>query len=54
VAELIEFTLAGNDGPPMRAVEVNTFRGDQICETKPYYFDATSMVEAAKAEQAQE
>src|SRR5580693_6658647 len=25
VAELVEFTLAGHDGPPMQAVEVNTF-----------------------------
>jgi ketosteroid isomerase-like protein len=48
VAELVEFTLAGNDGPPMQAVEVNSFRGNQICEIRPYYFDATSMVEAAK------
>jgi ketosteroid isomerase-like protein len=54
VAELAEFTLAGNDGPPMQAVEVNSFRGDQICEIRPYYFDATSMVEAAKAKKAQE
>jgi ketosteroid isomerase-like protein len=52
VAELVEFTLAGNDGPPMQAVEVNTFRGNQICEIRPYYFDATSMVEAAKAKRA--
>lgn len=53
VAELVEFTLAGNDGPPMRAVEVNSFRGNQICEIRPYYFDATSMVEAAKARKPQ-
>jgi hypothetical protein len=36
----------------MQAVEVNTFRGNQICEIRPYYFDATSMVEAAKAKAA--
>jgi ketosteroid isomerase-like protein len=53
VAELVEFTLAGNDGPPMQGVEVNSFRGNQICEIRPYYFDATSMVEAAKAKRAQ-
>jgi ketosteroid isomerase-like protein len=52
VAELVEFTLAGHDGPPMQAVEVNTFRGNQICEIRPYYFDATSMVEAARGKQA--
>lgn len=49
VAELVEFTLAGYDGPPMQAVEVNSFRDGKICEIRPYYFDATSMVEAAKA-----
>ena len=52
VAELVEFTLAGHDGPPMQAVEVNTFRGEQICEIRPYYFDATSMVDAAQAKRA--
>jgi ketosteroid isomerase-like protein len=52
VAELVEFTLAGYDGPPMQAVEVNTFRGEQICEIRPYYFDATSMVDAARAKKA--
>jgi hypothetical protein len=51
-AELVEFTLAGNDGPSMQAVEVNSFQGNQICEIRPYYFDATSTVEAAKAKES--
>jgi ketosteroid isomerase-like protein len=53
VAELVEWTLAGFDGPPMQGVEVNSFRGNLICEIRPYYFDATSMVEAAKRKKAQ-
>jgi hypothetical protein len=52
VAELVELTVEGYDGPPMQGVEVNTFRGDLICEIRPYYFDATSMVEAARKKQA--
>lgn len=52
VAELVEFTLAENDGPPMQAVEVNSFRSNQICEIRPYYFDATLMVQAAKTNEA--
>jgi hypothetical protein len=41
--------LAGYDGPAMQAVKGNSFRGSQICEFRLYYFDATSMVEAARA-----
>ncbi|HEY1530587.1 MAG TPA: nuclear transport factor 2 family protein [Galbitalea sp.] len=51
VAELVEFSLAGNDGPPMQGVEVNSFRDGKICEIRPYYFDATSMIEAAKVKE---
>lgn len=44
--ELVEFTLAGDDGPPFQVAEVFTFQGNQIREVRPYYFDPTPMVDA--------
>jgi ketosteroid isomerase-like protein len=45
--ELVEFTLAGDDGPPFQVAEVIRFRGNQICEIRPFYFDPAPMVDAA-------
>ncbi len=44
--ELVEFTLAGDDGPPFRVAEVFRFQGNQIREIRPFYFDPTPMVAA--------
>jgi ketosteroid isomerase-like protein len=45
--EIVEFTLAGDAGPPFQAAEVIRFRGNQICEIRPYYFDPAPMIAAA-------
>ncbi len=44
--ELVEFTLAGDDGPPFQVAEVFRFQGNQIREIRPFYFDPTPMVDA--------
>ncbi|HEX5253183.1 MAG TPA: nuclear transport factor 2 family protein [Mycobacterium sp.] len=33
--ELVEFTLADHDGPPVQVLELNRFRGHHICESAP-------------------
>ncbi len=45
--EIVEFTLAGHDGPPAQVAEVISFRGNQICEIRPFYFDPAPFIEAA-------
>jgi len=45
--EIVEFTLAGDAGPPFQAAEVIRFRGNQICEIRPFYFDPAPMIAAA-------
>lgn len=45
--DIVEWTLAGDDGPPMQGAELIRFRGHQICEIKPFYFDASPMLAAA-------
>lgn len=42
-----EFTLAGHDGPPVEVAEVVWFRGNQICEIRPFYFDPEPFIAAA-------
>jgi ketosteroid isomerase-like protein len=50
--ELVEFTLAGDDGPPFQVAEVIRFRGNQICEIRPFYFDPAPMIAAAARRKA--
>jgi hypothetical protein len=44
--EIVEFTLAGYDGPPVQVAELIQFRDDKICEICPFYFDAAPMLGA--------
>lgn len=37
--EIVEFSLAGHDGPKPQVAELIRFRGDRICEIRPYYSD---------------
>lgn len=37
--EIVEFTLNGHDGPPPQVAELVRFRGDRICEIRPFYSD---------------
>lgn len=46
--ELVEFTLDGHDGPALAVAEVIKFRGNQICEIRPYYYDPLPMIELAR------
>ncbi|MGC2654302.1 MAG: nuclear transport factor 2 family protein [Mycobacterium sp.] len=46
--EIVEFTLAGDDGPPVQVLELNLFRGNQICEIRPFYSDPAPMLAAAE------
>lgn len=50
--ELVEFTLDGHDGPPVKVAEVIRFRGDQIAEIRPYYHDPQPMIELAAKRKA--
>lgn len=52
VVKIVEFTLTGYDGPPIAVVEVSRFRGKQICEVRPFYFDARPMIEVAAQRRA--
>jgi ketosteroid isomerase-like protein len=45
--KIVEFTLGGYDGPPVQVLELNQFRGNQICEIRPFYFDPAPMIDAA-------
>jgi ketosteroid isomerase-like protein len=45
--EIVEFTLDGYEGPPVQVAEVIRFRGNLICEIRPFYFDARPMIEVA-------
>lgn len=45
--EIVEFTLAGHEGPPPHVAEVIRFEGTQICEIRPFYFDPAPFIEAA-------
>ena len=51
---LVEFRFAGDDGPPARVAEALRFRGKQICEVRPYYFDLAPMLAAAARREAGE
>jgi len=48
VIAVIELVL-GPDNDRVQIAELFRFRGDKVCEIRPYYFDPTPMVEAAAA-----
>ena len=50
--EIVEFRLLGDDAEPFHVTEVIHFRGNQICEIRPYYFDVTRMAAAAQRKAA--
>ncbi|MEU3735157.1 nuclear transport factor 2 family protein [Streptomyces sp. NPDC033538] len=43
--EIVEFSLA--DGSTVDGAEVIRFRGHQICDIRPFYFDPTPMIAVA-------
>lgn len=43
--EIVEFSLA--DGSTVEAAEMVKFRGHQICEIRPFFFDPAPMISAA-------
>jgi ketosteroid isomerase-like protein len=45
--EIVEFTLAGHDGPPVQVAELNLFRDNKICEIRPFYSDPTPWIDTA-------
>lgn len=45
--EIVEFTLAGDAGPPTQVAELIRFRGNQICEIRPFYSDPHPFIAAA-------
>ncbi len=46
--EIVEWTLAGDAGSPVQGAELIRFRGNQICEIRPFYFDPAPMIAAAR------
>ncbi len=45
--EVVEFTFAGDDGVTVQNTEVIRFRGQQICEIRPFYHDPAPWIAAA-------
>lgn len=45
--DIVEWTLAEDAGSPVQGAELIRFRGNQICEVRPYYFDPSPMIAAA-------
>jgi ketosteroid isomerase-like protein len=45
--EIVEFTLDGDAAAPVRVAEVNRFRGNRICEIRPFYSDPAPWIAAA-------
>ena len=45
--EVVEFTFAGEDGVTVQNTEVIRFRGQQICEIRPFYHDPAPWIAAA-------
>jgi len=50
--EVVEFTFAGDDGVTVQNTEVIRFRGQQICEIRPFYHDPVPWIAAARLEAA--
>ncbi len=53
VAVIMEMTLEGDPGPPVRLSEVLRFRGDKCCEIRPHYFDPLPLIAAADRKRKQ-
>jgi hypothetical protein len=51
--EIVEWVLADDASSIVQGTEVIRFRGKQICEIRPYYFDAAPMVAAAAARRSE-
>jgi ketosteroid isomerase-like protein len=49
--ELVDFALEGQEGP-LRVAEVIRFRGDEICEISPFYFDPAPWIAAGERKKA--
>jgi ketosteroid isomerase-like protein len=45
--EVVEFTFAGDSGATIQNAEVIQFRGQQICEIRPFYHDPAPWIAAA-------
>lgn len=45
--EIVEFTLADDPGPPTQVAELIRFRGNRICEIRPFYSDPFPFIAAA-------
>lgn len=48
VIELCDFTFEGGEESPTHVAEVFRFRGNQICEVRPFYSDPDAFVAAAE------
>jgi hypothetical protein len=46
VVNLISFRFENPDLAPAQLAEVFRFRGDKVCEIRPYYFDAKPISDA--------
>ena len=46
---ILQFSFQDPTLPPAPLCEMFRFRGDKICEIKPYYFDPAPIVAACKA-----
>lgn len=50
---ILSFRFADPALEPAHLCELFRFRGDKLCEIKPYYFDPRTMVAACEAKRAQ-
>jgi len=50
---ILSFRFADPALEPAHLCEMFRFRGDKLCEIKPYYFDPRTMVAACEAKRAQ-
>jgi ketosteroid isomerase-like protein len=53
VVVLLDMVLAGPPQVRVPLAEMLRFRGDKVCEIKPYYFDPAAVIAAVKAKRAQ-
>jgi hypothetical protein len=49
---IMAFRFADPALPPAQLCEVFRFRGDKVCEIRPYYFDPNTIVAACEAKRA--
>lgn len=49
---LVDFIFPGPDGGRARIAEMFRFRGEQVCEIRPYYFDPAPVIAAVAAKRA--